>query len=100
MQLRRARRSSSEGTIYQGANIVSVAANIVSRARCPFSYRLRGFVDRNRLAGEGSLFSPQVFTAVIGVVSVIVFFLVVEGEKLIIRTMRSSRGVAAPAQAA
>jgi hypothetical protein len=30
----------------------------------------------------------------------LVFFLVVEGEKLIIRKMRSSRGVAAPAQAA
>ena len=41
MQLRRARRLSSERTMCHGANLVSVAANIASRAREYSNHRLR-----------------------------------------------------------
>src|SRR5215471_729429 len=41
MQLRRARRLSSEGTMYQGANSVSVASNMMSRAREYSNHLLR-----------------------------------------------------------
>jgi hypothetical protein len=39
MQFRRARRLSSDGTMYQGANFVSVASSTASRAR-EYSYHL------------------------------------------------------------